>query len=234
MAPDVQTFSLEGVECFLARHGAAPATRLVVFPTGEDWAEQLPEIFAAAGPAARGVALAGFACADWNTQLTPWPAPPLFKKEPPFAGEAQKTLEWLRRHLLPATAGAAGLQAVPQSTAILGYSLAGLFALWALYAGGCFGACASCSGSLWYNGWQEYMAAQRVPAGSRVYLSLGSAEERARNPRMAAVGGATRAAAQLLQADPGVAQTTLQWHSGGHFSNPPGRLGQALAWLAAP
>lgn len=204
---------------------------------GDDLDTQLPEVAGALQPAldagdVRPFRITWCAPVDWNRDYTPWPAPPLFKKEAPFAGQAQGTLDFLRTAWMPQVQAAHGSPDTAQARALLGYSLGGLCALWMLHECALFGAGASCSGSLWYDGWDAYLQAHTVQAeGSRVYLSLGQAEERARNPRMAAVGDATRATHQKLSSDANVAETTLQWHEGGHFADVPARVAQALAWL---
>lgn len=175
--------------------------------------------------------LACFASEDWNRDYSPWPAPAVFKNDGAFLGGGTETLEWMRSDLLPTLAQKAGRTFAQDKTSIIGYSLAGLFALWVFYESGLFSAAASCSGSLWYDGWESYMAKKQAPAGSRVYLSLGDREEMARNPRMAAVGAATRRIAAQLAADPNVAETVLEWEPGGHFDGAEKRLAKGLEWL---
>lgn len=164
---------------------------------------------------------------DWNAQLSPWAAPAVFGREG-FAGNGPETLGWLREKCMPAIH-----KEYPciQESCIGGYSLAGLFSLWAYYETGLFRGAASCSGSLWYPGWEEYAASHHGPAGSRVYLSLGDKEEHTRNQQMQKVGDSTRRQHLLLMEDPHVVKTTLNWHPGGHFHQPTERTLQGLAWL---
>ena len=103
--------------------------------------------------------------ADWDRDYSPWPAPPVFGKQG-FAGQGEQTLAKIRAFFTQD--GAA-----ERPRAIGGYSLAGLFSLWALSQDAGFAGVASCSGSLWYPGWAEYAAQARYPQGSCVYLSLG-------------------------------------------------------------
>lgn len=235
----LQKLDAGGRAGWLARFGAAPEL-LMVMPAGDDAPEELaayaPAVEAAVAEGrCRPFALVLFASGDWNRDYSPWPAPGLNAKMGDFSGQGPATLAWLTEEFLPKAAEAIELEATPENTAILGYSLAGLFSLWAFYESGCFGAAGSLSGSLWFDGWDAYMAGQGAPhAGSRVYLSLGDAEEKAKNPRMAAVGGITRAAAARLEADPHVAETTLQLNPGGHFKDVPARIAAGLQWLAAP
>ncbi|SHH72811.1 Predicted hydrolase of the alpha/beta superfamily [Sporobacter termitidis DSM 10068] len=168
----------------------------------------------------------------WNSDYAPWPAPPLLDSEPPFTGGASDLLRWLTEDLMPFIEGEFPVQAGAHGRAVLGYSLAGLAALYAMYVTDAFIACGCCSGSMWYDGWPEFMAANSPRPGSRIYLSLGKKEEKARNPRMAAVGDATRAAHARLSADANVAETALIWHDGGHFSAVPARVSAAMTWLS--
>lgn len=231
----IKPFDVQGTPCYIARTGPkneGPA-QLVLLPAGDAAAQLAPELVQhiTKQTARANVTLAVFEVENWNRALTPWPAPSLFKKDAPFVGQGSTTLHWLQEALLPALQTKTGEAFAPQNTGIMGYSLAGLFSLWAFYESGLFYKCASCSGSLWYEEWPAWVQEQTAPQGSRVYLSLGRAEEKARNPRMAAVGEATRSMAQQLQADKNVAETTLQWHDGGHFTDVSGRLAQALGWL---
>jgi len=117
--------------------------------------------------------------------------------------------------------------------AIAGYSLGGLFALWALTQSRVFGAAASLSGSLWYDGWEAYRDGVTLPSDARVYLSLGRSEERAGDLRMAAVGDCTRRTHAWLCAQLGETQTTLDWNRGGHFTGIANRWNKAIDWLTA-
>lgn len=172
-----------------------------------------------------------FSSPDWNADFSPWEAPALFGKAPPFAGKASGTMAWLLDACMPYVAANFPALAGAENQTILGYSLGGLFALWTAYESQAFLRCGSCSGSLWFDGWLDYMRTRRLPQGSRVYLSLGDREGNARNPRMAAVAPVTEEAAALLQADPGVAESAFVWQAGGHFSGVNGRLADALLWL---
>lgn len=96
--------------------------------------------------------LLAFQVEDWNRDLSPWPAPPVFRDQA-FAGEADKTLKWLKDNM----------DLSVDRRCIGGYSLAGLFSLWAFYETGLFQGAASCSGSLWFPGWIDYAQAKSAP-----------------------------------------------------------------------
>jgi len=66
---------------------------------------------------------------NWNDSLTPWPAPGIYRGEPDFGGDAATTLAELVDEAIPAIE--AIVELAPAKRAICGYSLGGLFALYA-------------------------------------------------------------------------------------------------------
>ena len=157
---------------------------------------------------------------DWFRELAPWTAPAPFKGQPDFGGGAADTL----RAVLE------GTSALRQGKRALlgGYSLAGLFALWAGYQTDAFEGIAAVSPSVWYPGWDEYAEGNRIKAG-KVYLSLGDREERTRNPVMSSVGDRIRRQQEICAAQ-GV-KTILEWNEGNHFRDPDKRTAAGFAWL---
>ena len=161
---------------------------------------------------------------DWNGELSPWPAPPVFGKVP-FAGKAPETLDFILTRVLPFAFTSLGGQ-IP--VVLGGYSLAGLFALWASTVTDAFAGVAAASPSVWFPGFRTYIEA-RPPRAQRVYLSLGDKEERAKNKVMATVGENIRAIAAGL---PGEIAATLEMNPGNHFVDAPLRTARAFAWAA--
>ena len=203
-------------------------------------ADEAAALFEAAGG---GIALFAADGYDWNADLSPWPANACFKGGEDFAGRAPAQLEWLAGAIETAEqeladairaayaqdfAGFSGQDDLPR--AILGYSLAGLFAVWAMAECDLFDMCASVSGSLWYDGFLEHLQgrAERF-AGKRAYLSLGDREAKTRNMRLACVQERTEAARDLLAA--AGAQCVFELNPGNHFQDPAGRCARAAEWL---
>lgn len=174
------------------------------------------------------IALLALPEAHWEHAFTPWRAPKLFAKGADFGGGADETLRQLTEQILLEAERELGLQ--PQWRGLLGYSLAGLFALYAAYRSDFFQRIASVSGSLWFDGWGDFVAThtpETLPQA--VYFSLGDKEAQSRNPRMAAVQTATEAVFTKWQQY--ACPCTLEINAGGHFDNVPQRLAQAAAWL---
>lgn len=153
---------------------------------------------------------------DWNRDLSPWEAPPVFGKEP-FGGKAEDTLA----EILALCADKS------KAYLIGGYSLAGLFALWAAYRTDAFAGVAAASPSMWFPGFTDYMRSNEIKCRG-VYLSLGDNEEKARNPVTATVGDRIREAYGLLK-ERGV-DCVLEWNEGNHFRDADIRTAKAFAW----
>ena len=172
---------------------------------------------------------------NWNDDLSPWQAPPVFGKEG-FGGGSERTLEFILENVLPAPGTAADMVPAPEDGAfqaenrifIGGYSLAGLFALWAACRTDRFRGVAAASPSVWFPRFTEYMRDHETCADA-VYLSIGDREEKAKNPVMAQVGNAIREARELLS-DAGK-DCVLEYNPGNHFREPDLRTAKAFAWL---
>lgn len=162
---------------------------------------------------------------SWNRDLSPWPAPAVFGDED-FGDGAAEMLEFLVDEVL--NGGDSAPAANVKRRFIGGYSLAGLFALWAGYQTNCFDGIAAASPSVWFPGFLAYMRQNSICTDA-VYLSLGDREERTRNPVMAQVGNAIREAEAVFKEDG--KDCTLEWNKGNHFKEPDLRTAKAFAWL---
>lgn len=172
--------------------------------------------------------LVAYEAENWNRDYSPW-ALPSVKGESEFTGGAKETLVWLTDMCIPYIENS--LPCSASTRMIGGYSLSGLFSLFAFYESRMFDGVASCSASLWYPGWKEYAAGQSAPEGSGVYLSLGRKEEKTRNRKMASVGDMTRWQYEQVQQDMNVHTCELTWHNGGHFADVDHRIAQGFIWL---
>ena len=112
---------------------------------------------------------------------------------------------------------------------LAGYSLAGLFATWAIFNSAAFGRVASASGSLWYPDFAGYAAASefaRKPASA--YFSLGSKEARTPSRLLRNVAQGTHDVVELFKAR-GV-PTAFEQNPGNHFKDPAPRMAKGIAW----
>lgn len=163
---------------------------------------------------------------SWNDELSPWEAPAVWGKEN-FGGNAASTLRFLTEQTIPALKQQFVL---PENVRIIlgGYSLAGLFALWASTQANLFFGVSAASPSVWFPGWMEFEQQYPIQA-QRIYLSLGDREERTKNLTMAAVGNNIRALHHEL-AERGK-NCTLEWNNGGHFKDADLRTARAFCWV---
>ncbi|BAK46425.1 hypothetical protein CXIVA_04580 [Clostridium sp. SY8519] len=157
---------------------------------------------------------------DWNRDLSPWKAPAVFGKEE-FGDGAAQTLQEILKYC-------DGCRDRRKTYYIGGYSLAGLFALWAVCQTDLFRGAAAASPSLWFPGFEEFMKERKIKSGT-VYLSLGDKEEKTRNPVMATVGDRIRGAEILLK-EQGI-NCILEWNPGNHFKDADQRTAKAFAWV---
>ena len=128
-----------------------------------------------------------------------------------FGGKAAENLCFLTEQVIPTLNQQYPL---PENVKIIlgGYSLAGLFALWASTQTDLFYGVAAASPSVWFPGWMEFEQQHPMQA-QHIYLSLGDKEEHTKNAVMAVVGNSIRTLhGQLIERG---ADCTLEWNSGG-------------------
>ena len=161
--------------------------------------------------------LKAFPVNDWNNDLSPWNAPPVFGKNG-FGDGAAKTLDQILQHCGDRS----------KTYFIGGYSLAGLFSLWAAFQTDLFEGVAAASPSVWFPGFSDFVKANNISCGS-VYLSLGDREEQTRNPVMTTVGDRIRDIHETLS-ERGV-ECVLEMNEGNHFKDADLRTAKAFSWL---
>lgn len=201
-----------------------------------------------------GVSLVNVGVDLWEENFSPWCAPRVFAKGPNFGDGAQKTLDTLINQVIPWTESE--LTEPPAYRVLVGYSLAGLFSLWAgvsqQVACGCqpddapsqlgaprvdapvatFQRIGAVSGSFWFPGLLDYVD-QQLSGGAvgltHAYLSLGDREARTPNPQIMHVRENAELLASKLESV-GIT-STFELNRGNHFQNVEGRMQKALDWL---
>lgn len=206
-------------------YGEAHAEYLLLQMTGEHELQSMESEVTAIAQSAHHFLFAAIPVESWNDALSPWEAPAVWGKQG-FGGKAADTLRFLTEQVMPTLKQQYPL---PENVKIIlgGYSLAGLFALWASTQTALFSGVAAASPSVWFPGWMEFEQQHPMQA-QRVYLSLGDKEEHTKNAVMAAVGDNIRALHRELA---GCGKDcTLEWNSGGHFKNADLRTAKAFRW----
>ena len=165
---------------------------------------------------------------DWNRDMAPWDRPAAFKNGEPFTGGADNYLRLLVEEIMPEAEKE--LPGPPAWQGIAGYSLAGLFALYAIYQTDVFSRVGCMSGSLWFPWFKEYICShepKRRP--DRVYFSLGDREAKTRNSVLKTVQENTEAIHAHFLAQ--VVDTVFQLNPGNHFVQGIERTVAGIRWL---
>lgn len=225
---DNQLLQIQNRTCRI--YGTASAEYLLLQMVDEhDLAGMEREVEAIHRQTTQPFLLAAVQAENWNDDLSPWPAPPVWGKQG-FGGRAGDTLAWLAQ----AVPSIRRQYSIKEDCKVVlgGYSLAGLFALWAATQNDALYGVAAASPSVWFPGWPEYEEAHPIQA-QRVYLSLGDREEHTKNQTMASVDDNIRALHSALHSAltrHGTA-CTLEWNTGGHFKDVDLRTARAFAWV---
>lgn len=164
---------------------------------------------------------------NWEAELSPWAAGNLFKYSEMFTGGADAYLQFLTQQVIPhAEAGLNGIL----WRGLAGYSLAGLFTVYAMYKTDLFSRAASMSGSLWYPGFKDFALKNTLRiAPQHLYFSLGDKEARARNQYLKTVQQCTEELAAHYRSL-GI-NTCYELNPGGHYRDIISRSGAGIKWL---
>ena len=165
---------------------------------------------------------------DWNHDMVPWDSPPAFKNAEPCTGGADDYLRLLIDEIIPTAEKE--IDGVPRWRGVAGYSLAGLFSLYAIYRTDLFSRVGSMSGSLWFPGMKEYILShepKRRP--DHIYFSLGDKESKTRNPILRNVRQNTEEIQASYQGK-GI-DTVFQLNPGNHYDHAAERTAAGLCWL---
>ena len=219
-----QTMQIGNRPCRI--YGEAHAEYLLLQMTGEHELQSMESEVTAIAQSAHHFLFAAIPVESWNDALSPWEAPAVWGKQG-FGGNAGDTLRFLTEQVIPTLKQQFHL---PENVKIIlgGYSLAGLFALWAATQNDALYGVAAASPSVWFPGWLEYEAAHPIQT-RRVYLSLGDREEHTKNQTMASVGDNIRALHSALTQRG--KDCKLEWNAGGHFKDADLRTARAFVWV---
>ena len=153
---------------------------------------------------------------DWNHDMSPWYMPSIYSKEKSFSDGADDYLRLLIDEILPKANEMK--EGEPGFTGIAGYSLAGLFAVYAMYKTDVFDKVAIMSGSLWFYDFMEYCKrndCRKLP--DKIYFSLGDKEANTRNPILKTVEDNTRELSEYFK-NLG-SEVIFELNPGNHFTD---------------
>ena len=150
---------------------------------------------------------------NWNHDLSPWASPAIMKNDDPFTGGADEYLNLLTEKIIPA----AEVDIKPIFRGLAGYSMAGLFAIYATYRTDKFSRVASMSGSLWFPNFIDFLKSnQMIRIPDKMYLSLGDKESKTKNKYLSQVMTCTETVHNCCK-DLNIS-TLFEVNSGGHLT----------------
>ena len=164
---------------------------------------------------------------DWQKDMCPWDSPALLKKEKDFIGGADEYLSLLEKEIIPKAVEILGEE--PCYYALAGYSLAGLFALYAGYRSALFARIASVSGSLWYPGFVSFAKEEMLSKVERLYLSLGTEEAKTKHAVLSTIERKTRELVEHYQSSGYCVNFEL--NPGNHFCEVEQRIEKGIRWI---
>ena len=172
------------------------------------------------------ILFAGYIVDDWNRDLSPWEAEPVFGNKG-FGNGAKDTLNDIVSSFIPQIIKEYELEEnIP--VILGGYSLAGLFSLWSAYQTDRFAAIMAASPSVWFKDWIEYARARDIRCRN-VYLSLGNAESKTKNRQMKKVSECIKEQFDILT-ECEIINSTLEWNEGNHFTEVGQRCVKGYVW----
>ena len=169
---------------------------------------------------------------DWNKEMSPWYMDRLFKGADDYTGRADEYIEILTSRILPEIDKNIKelLHIDIESYIIAGYSLAGLFAIYSLYKTNIFTSVISCSGSLWYPNFIEYIEKNELKVNpNKIYFSLGNKESKTKNELMAKVEEKTRFVEKYYNNKN--IKTIYEENEGNHFQDVAYRITKGIKWI---
>ena len=206
-----------------------------------------------------GVSLVNIGVDLWEENFSPWCAPRVFAKGPNFGDGAQKTLDTLINQVIPWAESE--LTEPPAYRVLVGYSLAGLFSLWAgvtqvgvspQVARGyqpddapsqpgtphvntpvaTFQRIGAVSGSFWFPGLLDYVD-QQLNGGAvgLTHAYLSLGDREARTPNPQIMHVQENAELLASRLESAGITSMFELNRGNHFQNVEGRMQKALDWL---
>lgn len=163
---------------------------------------------------------------DWDEDMSPWPSDPVVSKDDHFTGQAAEYCAWLEQSVVPTIQ-----ESLPKYPYVMigGYSMSGLFALYAPYVSTLFSRCMCASGSVWFPGFMEYV--KETPFDRKpdaVYLSIGNQESKSSNPALQTTEANMRELAKHYSSL-GI-HSTFELNDGNHYQNAPQRMAKGIMW----
>lgn len=162
---------------------------------------------------------------DYESDFTPYTHPPVFKGGLDFKGNADQYLTLLLRIMQKVESE----NRFPVIKRILaGYSLGGLFSLFATSKTNLFSGICCASASFWYPKFVDYVETHDF-FFEKAYFSIGDKESHTKNPYLRNAYQDMMMVKQILETKKHLVY--FEFNQGGHFSNPMKRVDKGVSFL---
>ena len=167
-----------------------------------------------------------------TADYTPWPLQASETMPIDFGGKAEEHLSFITTHVIPFCESEYGFASSTEKRVMGGYSLGGLFSLYAAVNTDFFGTVLSCSSSLWYPGFLDYLKEHPFKAAHpKLYMSVGDQEGTTATNLTADQTSNTIALKDFYEPklEPNDFKFILE--EGNHGNNISGRAWRAIEWV---
>lgn len=189
----------------------------------ESGAEVLFEYQKLKGPAFHFVTVSDL---RWNDDLSPWYHGAVMAKGEAFGGMADGYLDFFTGQVMPYAEEKLGNVS---ARIIAGYSMAGLFALYAPHRTAVFDSAVAASASVWYPDFTDYVKKQDfLKKPEAIYLSIGDREVRTKNPYLRESEHCMEKLCAIYRERQ--IPTVFERNPGNHYQNAPLRLAKGIKW----
>ena len=168
---------------------------------------------------------------NWNNDLTPWASSSLYKGGTEYLGYADNYLVEIENDIIPKIEEYILniLNKKISYYAIAGYSLGGLFALYAGFKTNRFKRIASISGSLWYPNFNNYVINNKLSNNiDKIYFSLGNKENKSKNEILSKVKDKTMEIYKYVSKS---INSAYEENEGNHFKDEVLRIVKGIKWI---
>ena len=163
---------------------------------------------------------------------TPWPLQASESMPMDFGGKAAEHLSFFATHVIPFCESKYAFASSEEKRVIGGYSLGGLFSLYAAVNNDLFGTVLSCSSSLWYPDFLDYLKEHPFKAPySKLYMSVGDQEGMTATNLTAAQTSNTIALKDFYEPKFQAGNYKFTLEEGNHGNDIPGRVERAVEWV---
>ncbi len=169
---------------------------------------------------------------NWNNEMTPWYSEKINEKGEEFLGKADEYIQIMLNEIIPKVKNyiERDLEVKIKYYIISGYSLAGLFAIYASYKTNIFSKIVSASGSLWFPKFVDFVKENKISSNvEKIYFSLGNKESKVKNQILASVEKNTKEIEEIYK-NQGI-KTIYVENEGNHFKDAPLRLAKGIKWI---